>query len=132
MATASAVVSRRGNDQFRGLFSDTWAVTATLDAGSLVDGAGETDDVTVAGVALGDMVIGASLGVDLVGLTVTGYVSAANTVKFRIQNESGSTADLASATMRDRYCSHGVRIGGLVPPFSFKGFYGYFSLFTVG
>lgn len=100
MATASAVVSRRGNDSFRGLFSDTWAVTCTLDAGNLVDGAGETDDVTVAGVALGDMVIGASLGVDLVGLTVTGYVSAANTVKFRIQNESGSTVNLASATMK--------------------------------
>jgi hypothetical protein len=100
MATASAVVSRRGNDQFRGLFSDTWSVKATLDAGSLVDGAGETDDVTVSGVALGDMVIGASLGVDLVGLTVTGYVSAANTVKFRIQNESGSTVDLASSTLR--------------------------------
>ena len=72
MATASAVVSRRGNDQFRGLFSDTWAVTCTLNAGSLVDGAGETDDVTIPGAALGDMVIGASLGVDLVGLTVTG------------------------------------------------------------
>jgi hypothetical protein len=100
MATASAVVSRRGNDQFRGLFSDTWAVRATLNAGSLVDGAGETDDVTIPGVALGDMVIGTSLGVDLVGLTVTGYVSAANTVKFRIQNESGSTVDLASATLR--------------------------------
>ena len=100
MATASAVVTRRGNDQFRGLFSDTWAVTCTLDAGNLIDGAGETDDVTVAGVALGDMVIGASLGVDLVGLTVTGYVSAANTVKFRIQNESGSTVNLASATMK--------------------------------
>ena len=100
MATASAVVSRRGNDQFRGLFSDTWAVTCTLNAGSLVDGAGETDDVTVAGVALGDMVIGASLGVDLVGLTVTGYVSAANTVKFRIQNESTATVNLASATMK--------------------------------
>jgi hypothetical protein len=100
MATASAVTVRAGNDQFRGLFSDTWLVTATLDAGSLVDGAGETDDVTVPGVALGDMVIGASLGVDLVGLTVTGYVSAANTVKFRVQNESGSTADLASSTLR--------------------------------
>jgi hypothetical protein len=100
MATASAVVSRRGNDQFRGLFSDTWSVRATLDAGNLVDGAGETDDVTVPGVALGDMVLGASLGVDLVGLSVTGYVSAANTVKFRIQNESGSTADLASTTLR--------------------------------
>ena len=100
MATASSVVSRRGNDQFRGLFSDTWSVRATLDAGSLVDGAGETDDITIPGVALGDMVLSASLGVDLVGLTVTGYVSAANTVKFRIQNESGSTVDLASATLR--------------------------------
>jgi len=100
MASATAVVSRRGNDQFRGLFSDTWAVTCTLNAGSLINGAGETDDVTVPGVALGDMVIGASLGVDLVGLTVTGYVSAANTVKFRIQNESESTVDLASATMK--------------------------------
>jgi hypothetical protein len=100
MASATAVVSRRGNDQFRGLFSDTWAVKATLDAGSLDDGVGETDDVTVPGVALGDMVIGASLGVDIVGLTVTGYVSAANTVKFRIQNESGSTVNLASSTLR--------------------------------
>ena len=100
MATATAVVSRRGNDQFRGLFSDTWVVKATLDAGSLANGAGETDDVTVAGVALGDMVIGASLGVDLVGLTVTGYVSAANTVKFRIQNESEATVNLDSATLR--------------------------------
>ncbi len=101
MATASAVVSRRGTDQFRGLFSDTWAVTCTMNAGSLADGAGETDDITVPGVALGDMVIGASLGVDLVGLTVTGYVSAANTVKFRIQNESGTgPVDLASTTMK--------------------------------
>lgn len=100
MATATAVTTRRGNDQFRGIFSDTWVVRATLDAGSLVDGAGETDDITISGVALGDMVIGASLNVDLVGLTVTGYVSAANTVKFRIQNESGSTADLAAATLR--------------------------------
>ena len=100
MATASSVTSRRGNDTFRGIFSDTWVVKATLDAGSLIDGAGETDDITIPGVALGDMVIGASLGVDLVGLTVTGYVSAANTVKFRIQNESGSTVDLASATLR--------------------------------
>ena len=100
MATASSVVSRRGNDQFRGLFSDTWSVRATLDAGSLVDGAGETDDITIPGVALGDMVLSASLGVDLVGLTVTGYVSAANTVKFRIQNESEATVNLDSAKLR--------------------------------
>ena len=100
MATATSVTVRQSNEQFRGIFNETWVVKATLNAGSLSDGAGETDDVTVPGVALGDMVIGASLGVDLVGLTVTGYVSAANTVKFRVQNESGSTVDLASSTLR--------------------------------
>jgi len=42
MAAATAVVSRRGTDQFRGLFSDTWSVVATLNASSLADGAGET------------------------------------------------------------------------------------------
>lgn len=100
MANATSVVVRQGNDQFRGLFSDTWLVRATLNADNLVDGAGDTDTVAVPGVALGDMVIGASLGVDLVGLTVTGYVSAANTVSIRFQNESGSTVDLASSTLR--------------------------------
>lgn len=100
MATATSVTVRQSNEQFRGIFNETWVVKATLNAGSLSDGAGETDDVTVPGVALGDMVLGASLGVDLVGLTVTGYVSAANTVKFRVQNESGSTVDLASSTLR--------------------------------
>ena len=100
MATATSVTVRQSNDQFRGIFNETWVVKATLNAGSLADGAGETDDITVPGVALGDMVLGASLGVDLVGLTVTGYVSAANTVKFRIQNESTATVDLASATLK--------------------------------
>lgn len=100
MATATSVTVRQSNEQFRGIFNETWVVKATLNAGSLSDGVGETDDVTVPGVALGDMVLGASLGVDLVGLTVTGYVSAANTVKFRVQNESGSTVDLASSTLR--------------------------------
>ena len=100
MAAATSITSRRGNDQFRGLFSDTWLVKATLDAGSLVDGAGETDTVAVPGVALGDMVIGASLAVDVAGLIVTAYVSAANVVSIRFQNESGSTVDLASSTLR--------------------------------
>ena len=100
MASATSVTVRQSNDQFRGIFNETWVVKATLNAGSLNDGAGETDDITVPGVALGDMVLGASLGVDLVGLTVTGYVSAANTVKFRIQNESTATVDLASSTLK--------------------------------
>ena len=100
MASATSVSSRRGNDQFRGMFSDTWVVTATLDAGSLVDGAGETDTVTVPGVALGDMVLGCSFAVDEAGMSVTAYVSAANTVSIRVQNESTVTVDLAACKIR--------------------------------
>ena len=100
MAAATAVVSSRDNESFRGLFSDTWSVVATLDAGSLVDGAGETETVAVPGVALGDMVIGCSFAVDEAGLSVTAYVSAANVVSIRVQNESASTVDLASCKIR--------------------------------
>ena len=100
MAAATAVVSNRDNDSFRGIFSDTWSVVATLDAGSLVDGAGETETVAVPGVALGDMVLGCSFAVDEVGMSVTAYVSAANVVSIRVQNESGSTVDLASCKIR--------------------------------
>jgi hypothetical protein len=100
MAAATAVVSRRGTDQFRGLFSDTWSVTATLNASSLVDAAGETNTIAVPGVKLGDVVLGLSMGVDLSGLSVDPYVSAADTVSIRFQNESGSTVDLASTTVR--------------------------------
>jgi hypothetical protein len=100
MANATSVTVRAGNDQFRGLFSDTWLVRATLNADSLEDGAGDTDTVTVPGVALGDMVLGASLAVDVAGLIVEAYVSAANTVSVRFQNETGGTVDLASSTLR--------------------------------
>jgi hypothetical protein len=100
MAAATAVVSRRGTDQFRGLFSDTFSVVATLDASSLIDAAGETNTIAVPGVKLGDVVLGFSMGVDLVGLSVDPYVSAADTVSIRFQNESGTTVNLASTTVR--------------------------------
>ena len=100
MANATSVVVRAGNDQFRGLFSDTWLVRATIDADSLEDGAGDTDTVAVPGVALGDMVLGASLSVDEAGLIVEAYVSAANVVSIRFQNETGGTVNQASSTLR--------------------------------
>ena len=100
MAAATAVTSRRGNDQFRGLFSDTWSVTATLNASSLADGVGETNTIAVPGVALGDIVMNISLGVDVSGITITPYVSAADTVSIRFQNESTATVDLASTTIK--------------------------------
>jgi hypothetical protein len=80
--------------------------SATFNAASLADGAGETTTVTVTGAALGDFVTGVSLGVDLQGITVTAYVSAADTVSVRLQNESGGVLDLASTTLRVRVSSH--------------------------
>ncbi len=74
--------------------------SATYDPASLADGAGATTTVTVTGAALGDYVVGVSFGLDLQGITLTGYVSAANTVAVRFQNESGGVLDLASSTLR--------------------------------
>lgn len=70
------------------------------DAANLVDAAGATSTgATVTGAALGDLVL-ASYSVDLQGITANSYVSAANTCKTRLQNESGGAIDLASATIR--------------------------------
>ena len=100
MAAATSVVVERGTKQFQGMFSEMWKATGTLNVASLADGAGSSDTITIPGVALGDMVLGSSFGVDLAGITVTAYVSAADTVTFRVQNESAGTVDLASTTVR--------------------------------
>lgn len=73
--------------------------SGTYDPPSLADGAGITTTVTVAGAVLGDFAL-ASFSLDLTGITVTAYVSSANTVSVRFQNESGGTVDLASGTLR--------------------------------
>ena len=100
MASATAVVSRRGNDQFRGLFTDTWDVSCTLDSASVATVSTATDTVTVAGVALGDMVLGMSIGVDEAGLVRRAYVSAANTVTIVTYNPTASSINLASTTLQ--------------------------------
>jgi len=100
MAAATAISSRRGNDQFRGLFTDTWDVICTLDAGAVAGGATDTDTVTVPGVALGDMVLGFSHGVSEAGLVKRAYVSAANTVTIVTYNPTGSSVNLASTTLQ--------------------------------
>ena len=73
--------------------------TGTLDPTSLIDGAGETLEITVTGAALGDFVRVAA-PYDLQDLTVSAYVSAADTVQVRIQNESTATVDLASGVWK--------------------------------
>lgn len=91
-------MATRARRQFPGVYTEIFAGKATIDVASLADGVGATSTITVAGVALGDHVISIAHGVDLQGITVTGYVSAANTVSIRFQNESGGTLDLASTT----------------------------------
>jgi len=75
--------------------------SATYDPPSLADGTGATTTVTVTGAALGDFA-SSSFSLDLQGITVNEWVSAANTVSVRFQNETGGTIDLASGTLRAR------------------------------
>lgn len=100
MANATAVVSKRGREQFQGLFTDFWAVKATINADSLTTGTNDTDTVTVPGVALGDIVLGVSLGVDLAGLQVTAYVSGSNTVTVIFNNITAGTVNLAETSIK--------------------------------
>lgn len=92
--------NQRGKRQFQGLFDEVLSVAFTFDPSSLVDAAGETSAAqTVPGAAFGDFVLVAA-PYDLQGITVTAYVSAANTVVVRVQNESGGTLNLADGTWR--------------------------------
>lgn len=73
--------------------------SATYDPPSLADGVGATTTVTVTGAALGDMAH-ASFSLDTSGITITAWVSAANTVSVRFQNESGGVLDIGSGTLK--------------------------------
>ena len=73
--------------------------SATSDPANLEDGAGVTTTVTVTGAALGDFA-SASFSNDLQGVLLTAWVSAANTVSVRFQNETAGAVDLASGTLR--------------------------------
>jgi hypothetical protein len=101
MANATAVkVVKNGREQFQSVFDSVFQVRATMDIGDLADGAGESNTVAVPGVKLGDMVVGMSFGVTLAGFTVTAYVSAADVVTVRVQNESGTQTNPASTTIK--------------------------------
>lgn len=74
--------------------------SATYDPASLADGEGVTTTVTVTGAALGDYVDQLSFSLDLQGILNTAWVSAADTVSVRFQNETGGPIDLGSGTIR--------------------------------
>jgi hypothetical protein len=101
MANAtSVVVVKDGREQFQSVFEKVYEVRATINADSLTTGTNDADTITVPGVALGDMVIGVSLGVSLAGIQATVYVSAADTVTIIFNNITGSTVNLDSTTIK--------------------------------
>jgi hypothetical protein len=97
---ASSVVVKRGREQFQGLFSEMWAVTCSINIPDCNDGDATGDSIAVPGVALGDIVVSFSLGVDQEGLVGQAYVSAANEVKIIVVNGTGASVNLAATTAK--------------------------------
>jgi len=77
------------------------SASAVYDPASIPTGSGVTTTISVTGAALGDFVL-VSFSLDLQGIALTAYVSAANTVSVWFQNGTGSAVDLASGTLKVR------------------------------
>jgi len=70
----------------------------TFDYADGADGVGENKTITVTGAVLGDFAMAAQAG-DLAGITFSAYVSAADTVTVRYQNESGGAVTIGSVAL---------------------------------
>jgi hypothetical protein len=93
----------QGVQQTGGQFNEMWLVTNTAcDFANAAVGSGTfaSVDNAVPGVALGDMVIGVSAGVDTVDAVIWGAVTAANVVTLTLMNNSAGAVDLASTTVK--------------------------------
>ena len=92
----------QGKQQLQGIFNEMWAVTETVDFANAATGSGTfaSVDVTVPNVALGDIVMGVSAGVDTVDGVIAGAVTAANTVTLTLLNNSAGAINLASTTCK--------------------------------
>lgn len=92
----------QGKQQLQGIFNEMWAVTETVDFANAATGSGTfaSVDVTVPNVALGDMLLGVSVGVDTIDGVIYGAVTAANTVTLTLLNNSAGAINLASTTCK--------------------------------
>jgi hypothetical protein len=88
--------------QFRAVFPKVIKVSTTVNFGNAATGSGTfaSVDVTVPGAALGDAVLGISVGVDTVDAVIGGAVTAANVVTLTLLNNSAGAIDLASTTAK--------------------------------
>lgn len=80
--------------------------TGTYNPTSLTTGNSESFDITVTGAALGDTALCSYPSFGATNWTISCYVSATNTVKMVIENRTGGTVDLPSATVRGDVWKH--------------------------
>jgi hypothetical protein len=78
------------------------AGTFVLDIASIAGATSAEQSVTITGVAVGDLVIvmGPDAGLSVAVAITQAFVSAADTVKFRVVNPTAGALDPASATFR--------------------------------
>lgn len=85
-------------DAFNVAFPAPLTSSAVFNPPSLASGVSEITTVTVAGAVLGQFAA-VAFSLDLQGISITAYVSAANTVTVVFSNLTGGTIDLASGTL---------------------------------
>ncbi len=98
-----AVTVTQSKQQLQGMFNEMWLVKDdACNFGNAAVGSGTfaSLDITVPGVALGDVVGGIAVGVDTVDGAIAGAVTAANVVTLTLLNNSAGAIDLASTTCR--------------------------------
>ena len=98
-----AVTVTQSKQQFQGMFNEVWLVTdSACNFGDAATGSGTfaSLDITVPGVALGDLVLGIAVGVDTIDAVIGGSVTAANTVTLTLLNNSSGAINLASTTCK--------------------------------
>ena len=80
--------------------ADAVSGSKAWDAGAIANGAEEALEITVVGAALVDFVL-SSLSIDLTDLSLSGAVTAADTVTLVLSNNSGGSINLGAAVA---YC----------------------------
>jgi hypothetical protein len=97
----TSIVTRRGSEQFQGIFSDIWMVTYAESANiAPTTGIDAVSTVAVPGVALGDLVLAVGCSVSSNSMTITANVTAANEVKVTWANNTAGTITLTTPSVK--------------------------------
>lgn len=94
--TFTVTKTDRGNQQFQGAFKELFRVTGTIsDQDAIADDVSVEVDLTVPGVALGDMVLGFGCSIAPAdanaSIVIDPYIAAANTVTLKLTNIDATT-----------------------------------------